>query len=274
MFGRKIEGERVAYWGARAIYMGCQSNYHVDLLADRQGGDNVSDGFLYWLNHRALPWLRAEVKRLELGTDDDQVLSLTEYKYHLEACTNRSYGYLYIGAVERPVTSNETWENSATGKTERILVTGDKRLVWGVDHDVPEPGTRGIVRINDLGPCVLVGYQDEQYTCPTARLLNLRVKLDSPPNWWVKQTKARDLATWIIGPGRFWLKRQHLAALDESPADRKRSTAEFLANMAPSRSSIFSREGMVAYRKWKEKYELPDCICWDGDFEIDTPAAV
>lgn len=271
-FGRQIEGDQVSWWGARAIYQGYTHNYFIDLLADRQQGNNVSDAFLFWLNNRALPWLRAEVKRLALGTDDAQVLSLTEYKYHLEACTNRSYGYLYIGAVERPVTSTETWKNTASGKDERILETHDHRLVWGVDHDVPEPGTRGTVSVNGIGPGVLIGYQDEKYACPTARLLNLRVKLDSPPEWWVKQTTARDLAEWIAkGRGYGCLKRQYQKSLDEAEPERRLYVAENISSIAPSR--IFSRDGMAAYREWKDKYELPACVCWDGDFKTEKAAA-
>ncbi len=98
-FGRTIQGDQVAYWGARAIYQGYSRNYHVDLLPDRQTGDNVSDAFLFWLNNRALPWLQAEVRKQGLGTDSTEVLSLTEYKYHIEATPNGSYGYLYIGAA-------------------------------------------------------------------------------------------------------------------------------------------------------------------------------
>jgi hypothetical protein len=31
---------------------------------------------------------------------------------------------------------------------------------------------------------------------------------------------------------------------------------------------------MVAYKEWLAEYELPLCVCWDGDFKVDTPVAV
>jgi hypothetical protein len=272
-FGRNIEGDWVAFWGARAIYEGYQSQYHVDLLADRQSGDDISDGFLFWLNNRALPWLRAEVKRLALGTDDDQVLSLTEYKYHLEACANRSFGYLYIGAVERPVTSTETWHNDAADNDERILETADHRLIWSKPYDPPEPGTPGVVKVNGLGPGVVVGYQDEPYPCPTARLLNFRVKLESPPDWWVKQTMNRSLGEWLATGGGMGSLKPSVQDKLLQITDKRRliCACENTARVAPS--SIFTRgEGMRAYRAWKAAYESPPLVCWDVDFVADEVA--
>ena len=270
MFGRVIEGERVAYLGARAIYEGYKRDYFVDLLPDRQGGENVSDAFLFWLNNRAMPWLRATVKSQALGTDSNEALSLTEYKYHLCASPQGSYGYLYVGAVERPITENETWHNDAADRDERILETPDHRLIWGREIDPPEPGTRGTVTVNEIGPGVVIGYQDEKYACPTARLLNLRVKLDSPPQWWIDQTTRRSLAEWLaVGGGMGWLKasvQDRLLQIQERP--RLIHACENTASCAPSK--VFQRgEGMQAYRAWRDAYELPPAIIWDADFRRD-----
>lgn len=106
MFGRVIEGERVRSWGARAIYNG-YPRYDVDLLVDRQSGENMegkeAGDFLRWLNKRALPWLRKKMKKeLQWATDCTEVTSLTEGDFYLEATCNGSYGYLYVGAIERP----------------------------------------------------------------------------------------------------------------------------------------------------------------------------
>ena len=63
-FGRNIQGDQVAWWGARAIYQGYRTKYFIDLVWNRQGGDGkVSEAMGFWLNNRALPWLREEVKR-------------------------------------------------------------------------------------------------------------------------------------------------------------------------------------------------------------------
>ena len=106
MFGRPIEGEQVRHWGARAIYSG-YPRYDVDLLADRQSGTNLEGDdakpFMVWLNKTALPWLRKQMKKeLQWGTDSKEVTRLTEGDFYLEATCNGSYGYLYVGAVERP----------------------------------------------------------------------------------------------------------------------------------------------------------------------------
>jgi len=103
MFGRPIEGEKVAHWGARAIYQGSSRDYYIDLVFNRQSGEGGDERFFDWINKRALPWLREEVQDVSLSTSDaDTVLVFEEGVYRLEACTNASYGYLYIGAVQRP----------------------------------------------------------------------------------------------------------------------------------------------------------------------------
>src|SRR5262245_23621220 len=43
-----------------------------------------------WINEKALPWLRAEVKRTLLGTTDSTVLSLEDAGFRLEASPQRS----------------------------------------------------------------------------------------------------------------------------------------------------------------------------------------
>jgi len=102
MFGKFIEGDYQAYWGARAIYGGHRSNYYVDIVADRQTHENTNKAFLDWVVDVAMPWLREEIKRRGLSTDSAETLIFEEKKFRLEASPNGSYGYLYIGAVERP----------------------------------------------------------------------------------------------------------------------------------------------------------------------------
>jgi hypothetical protein len=241
MFGRSIEGEKVAYWGARAIYKGYSDDCHIDLLADRQGGENISDGFLYWLNHRALPWLRQRVKQISLATDDAQVLTLDEFCYHLEASTNASYGYLYIGAVERPVTPAEPRRNPASGKEEKVFLCEGNKVVWAAEGDIPLPGTNGNVRINNIGPGTVVGYHTFRYGNDGHLLLCLRVELEKPPTWWKKQTLQYDIEKAL---------KEHVIAHSFRHPDQ------------PDKDSL---------KRFKKDYKLPPAIVWDCDF--DTKAA-
>jgi hypothetical protein len=105
MFGRKIEGPQIAYWGARAIF---DKNQEIDLVWDRQSGEGIKGRFQIWIEKRALPWLRHEVKKIGLGIESREVLVFVEGVYTLEATPNRSYGYLYIGAVQ----CEEDWSTS------------------------------------------------------------------------------------------------------------------------------------------------------------------
>ena len=99
-FGYKMAENRVGYWGARAIYKGSRDNYWVDLLPDRQSGEDISDEFMEWLQQTAVPWLKKEVKEQRVSTSTPKELCLNDGNFELKANTNGSYGYLYIGAVE------------------------------------------------------------------------------------------------------------------------------------------------------------------------------
>lgn len=118
-FGYKMDvPNRQRYWGARAIFKGYRDDYLIDILADRQSTDGFADeptpedeAFVLWLNQRALPWLRKEVKRLALATDEAKDIVFKEFKYELRANTNRSCGYLYIDAVEHQFEEVEPHRN-------------------------------------------------------------------------------------------------------------------------------------------------------------------
>jgi hypothetical protein len=112
MFGRQIEGKG-RYWGARAIYerplVGNRLVYQISILFDRQHVEPAKENdpdergrkdFIRWVNKKALPWLRKAVKKEHLCTDEDRVLRWQDGNRVIEACPNRSYGYLYIGCRE------------------------------------------------------------------------------------------------------------------------------------------------------------------------------
>ena len=103
-FGYTMDGPQVGYWGARAIYQGSYYDYYVDIVANRCSGKEgmeISDEFLAWLNETAIPWLRKEVKEQQLSIATPKLLTLEDGRFELKANTNGSYGYLYIGAIEK-----------------------------------------------------------------------------------------------------------------------------------------------------------------------------
>ena len=254
-FGRTIQGERVSYWGARVIYEGYKQNYYIDLLPDRQGGENVGDAFLYWLNHRAMPWLRQRVKELGLNVDDDQVLVLDEFKYRLEASTNRSYGYLYCGAIEKSVAEISTHRNAVMNVTERVFKCGDKTYVWGPFAPIPEPGQRGKVTTNKLGFGTVVGYQSEKYADSGHELLNLLVALEKPPTQWKKQTFQRELERAM---------KEHIVAQKHKKVRTNstfHTTWDYVPTGEPDKDSL---------KKFKESYKDPPMVCWGELFQPDA----
>jgi hypothetical protein len=249
-FGKQIEGDSRLWWGARAIFKGCSDNYLIDLLRDRQSSKGFEDSdvseqdrqaFMNWLNKRALPWLRTEVKRRHLSTDIAEEIVFQEWKYELRANTNASYGYLYIGAVEHNVEEIAPEPNKVTGAMERILKVAEQTYVWGRKYDPPLIGTEGNVRVNGIGKGTVVGYQSENYGDSGHQLLNLRVKLYNPPKWWVDQT-TNDCIRKAVKIGELQAKRG---------TDPENGVA------SPS-----------ALKEWKKNFELPPCIVWDGDFQL------
>ncbi len=85
-FGRRSPRKaNIAAWGARAIFDGRR----IDLLPDRQSwsksGPEPKTRLRLWINEKALPWLRAEVKRTRLATTDSTVLTFDDTGFHLEA---------------------------------------------------------------------------------------------------------------------------------------------------------------------------------------------
>lgn len=206
MFGLSIDAPQVRYWGARAIY----KNQEIDLLPNRQtssisvASPEAEDdkSFIRWINGHALPWLRSQVKELSLDSADPQVITLSQFKYELRACTNASYGFLYIGVIEHKVVETEPQINPTSKEVERVVMIGDRKFV--VDRGVVPVGTKGIVKVNNLGPAEVVGYYNENYA--GGYLVSLMVRLENPPQWWLTQTKNRELDK-LVKAGKMPVKR-------------------------------------------------------------------
>ena len=178
-FGLTFDSPHVKnYWGARAIL----KNHKIDLLNDRQtfeGPDN--DAFGRWLNERALPWLKETVDRIGLQTDDPQTLDLWEYKYQLQASTKRSYGYLYIGAVEHVV---------CDGNTPQIVKINDKDF-YRCEQGTPiEVGTTGRITVNGIGKATVRGFRNVNLD-PIYRVY-IMAECHEQPKWLKDQTKNRE----------------------------------------------------------------------------------
>jgi len=203
MFGYTIDTPQVRYFGARAIY----HSQRIDLLSDRMTcsmeDSTAQNAFIFWINHRALPWLRAEIERIGLAHDDPKVLVLSEFKYELRASTNKSYGYLYIGAIEHTMVEGPPRFNTASDKMERVVIIRDEKIV--VSEGLVPVGTEGSVSVNGIGPAKVVGYFNEKY-CDDYKLACLLLELQNPPKWWIDQTIAHDIRS-AIKSGEIALKK-------------------------------------------------------------------
>ena len=155
MIGYKIDiPNRQRYWGARAIFKGYRDDYLIELIANRQSTDGMSDpvspedyAFFLWLNERALPWLRKEVKRLALATDEAKDVVFKEFKYELRANTNASCGYLYIGVVE-----HQRQTTPAEPGRVRAEITGAENTSLLAPHpaDLPRPARAARRRATEM----------------------------------------------------------------------------------------------------------------------------
>lgn len=224
-FGLTMNVPFVNYWGARAIL----KNYKIDLLHDRQNFDGPSNPqFEQWLNETALPWLRAKVQELYLEGDDPQMLTLSQFKYELQATTNKSYGYLYIGAVEHVQKPDQPHLNSATGVMEDVVNINGTKFV--VDKGIVPVGTKGRIKVNGIGPATVVGYYNEKYG-DDHKLACLMVQPHEPPQWFIEQNMRHD-AEKLIKQGLL-------------PASEKAK----------------------AYREWKKQWSLQPIPLWCNDFQ-------
>ena len=216
MFGLPMPPS-IRYWGARAIY----KDGYIDLLPNRQTYDGENEEFTQWLNVRALPWLRSEVQKINLDTNDPQILTLSEFKYELKASTNASYGYLYIGAVEHKQTPTEP-----IGKEEIVVINGQSFVV---DKRLVPLGTKGKIVVNEIGPATVVGYFNEKYinNCLLACLL---VQLEEPPKWWIDQTMRYE-AEKLVKSG---ILPKAKGTCGNYPAERSKAYREWKKEWKPS----------------------------------------
>jgi len=129
MFGRPGPLDYIGpFWGARAIYTPARWDYpqtfgghkirskpskiscDIDILGDRQTWSQVNarHPLIEWLNTEGMKALRARLNELCLATSSREVVVVIskDRRFILEASPQGSWGYLYLGAWERP----ESWE--------------------------------------------------------------------------------------------------------------------------------------------------------------------
>ena len=87
------------WWGARAII----TQGYVDIPWDRKNfdGDKDSpelDDFFSWINNVAMPKVEGCVETRKWGYGIKLSFNSEDGRFHLEADTKESGGYLYIGA--------------------------------------------------------------------------------------------------------------------------------------------------------------------------------
>jgi hypothetical protein len=148
-------------WGARAIF----SNGSVDLLWDRQTCRDVDDAFVARVNS-ALPVAREKARELRfssLAGDVSEVVTLAEMEgIVIKGSTNASFGYLYLIAYDQVPCLSEAPEG----------------LTWSGETEPPAVGET--VKCH-LGKGLVTGYFVE------AGFLGVKVRLDNPPKWFVRQ---------------------------------------------------------------------------------------
>jgi hypothetical protein len=89
---------------------------------------------------------------------------------------------------EIPVWEQAVYENGLPVNTKAVLIWAGKNGV------VPPPvGEKITVTMNGLGNGDVVGYFSQE------GYLGLRVKLDNPPDWYVKQNKGNEVGH-VFGP--------------------------------------------------------------------------
>jgi len=148
-------------WGARAIF----SNGNIDLLWDRQSTRDADKAFLARVN-AVLPIVRDKAKELRyssLAGDVSEVIVLAEHEgLMLKGSTNASFGYLYLIAYDRVPTLAEPVKAKWSGNN-------------------PEPPAVGEAVRCHLGKGLVQGYFVEQ------GFLGVKVRLDNPPKWFIRQ---------------------------------------------------------------------------------------
>ena len=97
MFGIQTADQKMAWWGARAIF----TNRVIDLLPDRmntEGEEAEIEKLCKWLNKTGLAKLRKLVKSEGIWPEDNRQVRYEDDKYVIVANPRESCGYLYIGA--------------------------------------------------------------------------------------------------------------------------------------------------------------------------------
>jgi len=180
----------------------------------------------YWVEEHALPLLAEKIEAGEKGpftirefnhelkaVIDPSKWGLVENEYQGQVITlNDGRNNLVAVAVAGilPVQEQPPFRNKIRNTDERIIRCAGVDYQWGAETPIPAPGDKVMVTVNDIGPGTVVGYQASTQLAYYGGfdLLNLLVRMDSPPEWWVTTNyHAHTLATANPLPFAEWKRR-------------------------------------------------------------------
>lgn len=109
MYGLPIEGNRINYWGARAIYnprwRPNGEGLLIEIVAEwsQYAPSPPQVVFVSWLQTHGIPNLKREIQKVPPAPTSQEVIRVNglEGRFLIEATPRGSGGYLYIGAVYR-----------------------------------------------------------------------------------------------------------------------------------------------------------------------------
>lgn len=134
----------VAHFKMKTFYVGTT----IDLHPDFQSAENASPTFLFWINNRAIPWLRQHVIDTQKPErQSNEVVSFNEFLYELRASTKGEQGFIHIQAVEKRVRISKTKNKRifTVDRTKFHVPFGKKLLPCGTEGKTTRHGTGIIV---------------------------------------------------------------------------------------------------------------------------------
>jgi hypothetical protein len=157
------EGECLAVWGARAIFL----RRELDFLPDRQqaiGSEKARIILGKWIAKTALPRLKKHIRENRWDGATRDVFEFHAGPCSLKASPNGSHGYMYLTATLRGS------ESVPDGK-------------WSNTY-MPKIGGFVMAKVNDIGKCRVLGYFKEDGR------VGVIAKPVHPPKWYVRQNGA------------------------------------------------------------------------------------
>jgi hypothetical protein len=162
----------LAAYGARTIFQRSE----IEFLRDRQqflGNEEQREALCNWINNKALPAMKTHIRENFWDQETDEIFTLNDWPFVLEASPKCSYGYLYISAYLKGL--------------DRL----PEKFQWS-GGDIPNIGQTVFCKANSIGYASVLGYYLE------AGWLGVIVWPNDPPDWYVRQN-GRDAICGVFG---------------------------------------------------------------------------